>query len=134
MKETKPVQVTIVDEQNIVEMTLKATTLSDDFVDQELEDAANEWVDSHYIKGAEYFKTKRGAATPKSGFIAGANWKAKQLSTHAIEFAKWIIENYWSLDDNSMWYDRTKVHPGQHYDGSITSEQLYELWQQSKKK
>ena len=61
-----------------------------------------------------------------------ANWQKEQSATDAIEFTKWVIENYWSLANNNMWYDRTKIHPGQHYDALITGKQLYELWQQTK--
>lgn len=94
-------------------------------INQELEDAAKRSVgDLDDIVNVSAY----------NGFIEGATWKAEQSANDAIEFAKWIIENYWLLDNKGMWYDRTKVHAGQQYDQSLTSQQLYELWQQSKKK
>ena len=52
--------------------------------EQELEDAANNWIDLHYNKGVEYSKSKRGAANPKSGFIAGAKWQKEQSGNQII--------------------------------------------------
>ena len=63
-------------------------------VDQELEDAANNWIDLHYNKGVEYSKSKRGAANPKSGFIAGAKWQKEQLSIPTYEEISNIASEY----------------------------------------
>ena len=94
-------------------------------IDQELEDAADNWVDSHYNKGVEYSKAKRGAANPKSGFIAGATWKAEQVATDAVEMLQWLVEQ-----DNAIFlYEGTIQYKAS---AKELSKQLYELWQQSK--
>ena len=119
MEETKPVQVVIVDEPNILEMTLKATTLSDDFVDQELEDAAKD----HARYGGP-FSTHR--QNYEYIFIQGATWKAEQVANDAIEFAEWCSSTHYRYDP---------IYKTWRYDAdSYTSKEFYELWQQSKKK
>lgn len=98
-------------------------------IDQELEDAAKK---AYPINNLIRDSAKQ--VMLKKAFKAGANWKAEQSANDVVEFAKWIIENYWSLDNKGMWYDRTKVHAGQQYDQSLTSQQLYELWQENQKR
>lgn len=118
MEETKPVQVVIVDEPNILEMTLKATTLSDDFVDQELEDAAKD----HARYGGP-FSTHR--QNYEYIFIQGATWKAEQVATDAVEMLQWLVEQ-----DNAIFlYEGTIQYKAS---AKELSKQLYELWQQSK--
>lgn len=97
-------------------------------VDQTLEDAA----EKASLRIYAYESEPRINRDAKIGFIDGAEWQKEQSANNDIEFTKWVIENYWSLANNNMWYDRTKVHPGQHYDTSITGKQLYELWQKTK--
>jgi len=95
-------------------------------IDQELEDAANNWIDLHYNKGVEYSKSKRGAANPKSGFIAGAKWQKEQSATDAMEFAEWCSSTHYRYDP---------IYKTWRYDAdSYTSKEFYKLWQQSKNK
>jgi len=96
-------------------------------VDQELEDAANNWIDSHYNKGVEYSKAKRGAANPKSGFIAGAAWQKEQSATDAVEMLQWLVEQ----DNAVLLYEGLIQHKAS---AKELSKQLYELWQQNQKK
>lgn len=91
-------------------------------VDQELEDAANNWIDLHYNKGVEYSKSKRGAANPKSGFIAGAEWQKEQSAKHAIEFAEWL-DIATKQSENRYFIERTEGY---------TYLNLYKLWLKTK--
>ena len=91
-------------------------------VDQELEDAANNWIDSHYTKGVEYSKSKRNAANPKSGFKAGANWQKEQLANDAIEFAEWL-DIATKQSENRYFIERTEGY---------TYLNLYKLWLKTK--
>lgn len=66
------------------------------------------------------------------GFIAGTEWQKEQSAIDAIEFAEWVIQNFWSFSEkDKSWYNRTEVAPGKEYKNK-TSQQLYELWQKSK--
>jgi hypothetical protein len=65
-------------------------------------------------------------------FKAGAEWQKEQSATDAIEFATWVIQNFWSFSEkDKSWYNRTEVAPGKEYKNK-TSQQLYELWEKSK--
>ena len=110
------------------EYMLSAKELQEYQVDQELEDAADNWVDSHYNKGVEYSKAKRGAANPKSGFIAGAEWQKEQSANDAIEFSKWWF-------NNGFTYNRKENHWRKYpSEKRFTDGEMIELFIISKKK
>lgn len=84
-------------------------------INQELEDAAE-----------YYYPTDNGQwAHPayKDAFKKGVNWKSEQLSTHAIEFANWLLGEAYR-----EWNKRASLPLEEAH------KQLYELWQQSKNK
>jgi hypothetical protein len=86
--------------------------------DKELEDAAN--------------LSAPGSLYGRFHFKAGATWQEQQEANNAIEFATWVIQNFWSFSEkDKSWYNRTEVAPGKEYKNK-TSQQLYELWQKSK--
>lgn len=122
LKLTPDNEVVIVDEPNIVEMTLKATTLSDDFVDQELQDVANKYAGS-IVEKIDPDDISLSSLDLALAVKFGADWKAEQVANDSIEFAEWT--HAWSFDKiNKIWSSSN----GQEY----TSKQLYELWQQRK--
>lgn len=87
-------------------------------VDQELEDAANNWIDSHYNKGVEYSKSKRNAANPKSGFKAGAEWQKER----SFSLMRWANLNDYTLSSEG-WIQDTDSKP-------ISDQELYSKWLQ----
>jgi hypothetical protein len=65
------------------------------------------------------------------GFIAGAEWQKQQEANNAIEFAVWTHENRWAcLNNEPMWYNKSRVY--QYKTECLTTQQLYELWKQTK--
>lgn len=91
-----------------------------DSVDQELEDAA--------IKSVGEIEDIVGSAI-YNAFIEGATWKAEQSANDAIEFADWCEDNYWPTLQTGKWRAEFSSE-----DELLTTKQLYELWQQNKKK
>jgi hypothetical protein len=66
-------------------------------------------------------------------FKAGADWQKEQLANNAIEFAIWTHQNLWAcLNNEPTWYNKSRVY--QYKTECLTSQQLYELWQESKNK
>lgn len=130
-------EVVIVNEPNILEMTLKATTLSDDFVDQELEDA----VKAEYLKMFPYptsddSKQILECLSKQSGFkqgaVFGADWKGKQIANDTMEFVDWILKTRYLPDlSGEVWL--SDFGPDGHVK-PFTTKELYDIWQQSKKK
>jgi hypothetical protein len=115
------------------------TNLLDVFPDEdkELEEAAKEWVDSFYQKEKEYSKVGRNKCSPQSGFIAGAEWQKEQSANEAIEFAEWTRsqEDLGYIPEDKIWGYVTRDENGEFTDDTeYTSKQLYELWQQLRKK
>ena len=64
-----------------------------------VEVAAEKWIDSHYNKGVEYSKAKRGACNPNNAFIAGAEWQ-KEQNKPSIPTDKEIEEKSKSIGNN----------------------------------
>jgi hypothetical protein len=93
-------------------------------VDQELEDAAND-----YITGEE---KQSFALTPilrvvKHAFIAGAAWQKEQSATDAVEMLQWLVEQ----DNAVLLYEGLIQHKAS---AKELSKQLYKLWQKNQKK
>ena len=65
-------------------------------------------------------------------YIEGRLDERNKSANNAIEFATWVIQNFWSFSEkDKSWYNRTEVAPGKEYKNK-TSQQLYELWEKSK--
>ena len=94
--------------------------------DKELEEAANKYSpDPLYEEQWEF-------GDVINGFKDGANWQKEQSAIDAIEFAEWVIQNFWSFSEkDKSWYNKTEVAPGKEYKNK-TSQQLYELWKKTK--
>jgi len=95
-------------------------TRSSKIIDQELEDAA--------IKSVGEIEDMAGMVG-YNGFKKGADWKAEQSANDAIEFADWCEDNYWPTAQTGKWRAEFSSE-----DELLTTKQLYELWQQNKKK
>lgn len=68
------------------------------------------------------------------GFKAGAEWQEQQSANQAVEFADWLCENGWASSP-PMWVNGEASDDcigGQGTYTELTSQQLYELWLQTK--
>jgi hypothetical protein len=87
-------------------------------VEQELEDAAEEYVSKEY---PQYIAPKQ----LEELFIAGATWQKEQSATDAIEMLQWLVEQ-----DNAIFlYEGTIQHKAS---AKELSKELYELWKSKK--
>lgn len=96
--------------------------MGEKIIDQELEDAAND-----YITGEE---KQSFALTPilrvvKHAFKAGAAWHEEQSATDAVEMLQWLVEQ----DNAVLLYEGLIQHKAS---AKELSKQLYKLWQKSK--
>lgn len=67
------------------------------------------------------------------GWEANTKWQEQQSANEAIEFAIWTHQNLWAcLNNEPMWYNKNRVY--QYKTECLTTQQLYELWQESKNK
>ena len=106
-------------------------------VDQELEDAAK----AEYLKRFPYptsdnSKQELECLSKQSGFkqgaVFGAAWKAEQVANDTMEFIDWILKMRYLPDlSGEVWL--SDFGPDGHVK-PFTTKELYELWQQSKKK
>jgi hypothetical protein len=87
-------------------------------INQELEEAAKEWVDSFYQKEKEYSKVGRNKCNPQSGFIAGAEWQKEQSITDTIEFTQWLTK-YVILRSQDLWWYKGKDY---------SSIEMFNIW------
>jgi hypothetical protein len=95
---------------------------------QELEDAALSYFMLHPLPNMQH--------KIENAFKAGANWQKEQSATDGIEMLQWLCENCWT-GAPPMW---TNGEASSDCDGGkstyteLTPKQLYELWQQLRKK
>lgn len=100
-------------------------------IDQELEDAFKDlYKDTHHTAWELLNNPIHPLYSALLNFKAGATWKAEQSANDAIEFHEWMLDNncYYSGEkvDKTSWY---------RYNGKdYLLKQLYDLWQQNKKK
>jgi hypothetical protein len=67
----------------------------------------------------------------EQGIIAGANWQKEQSATDAIEFLEWAHTNVTAgrqHADTVIW----RLDIEKHDSNNLTTQQLYELWKQTK--
>ena len=131
IKLTEDNEVVIVDEPNILEMTLKATTLSDDFVDQELQDVANNYA-GDVVEKIDPDGISLSSLDLALAVKFGADWKAEQVANDTMEFIDWILKMRYLPDlSGEVWL--SDFGPDGHVK-PFTTKELYGIWQQSKKK
>jgi len=96
---------------------------------KKLEDAAKEHIDAK-MGGSKYRLESPNDAymtARMQSFKDGATWKTEQVTNDAIEMLQWLVEQ-----DNAIFlYEGTIQHKAS---AKELSKELYELWQQSKKK
>ena len=131
MKVTPDNEVVIVDEPNILEMTLKATTLSDDFIDQELQDVANNYAGS-IVEKIDPDGISLSSLDLALAVKFGADWKAEQVANDTMEFIDWILKMRYLPDlSGEVWL--SDFGPDGHVK-PFTTKELYDIWQQNKSK
>jgi hypothetical protein len=94
-----------------------------------VETAAFGYVKDKYIPLDKAYGSKEEMGSVKAGFIAGAKWQEQQEANDAIEFADWLFENTYEL----RWKNNSKRYLSKDAN-AYSSQQLYEIWQQSKNK
>lgn len=129
LKLTPDNEVVIVVKPNILEMTLKATTLSDDFVDQELQDVANNYAGS-IVEKIDPDGISLSSLDLALAVKFGADWKAEQVANDTMEFIDWILKMRYLPDlSGEVWL--SDFGPDGHVK-PFTTKELYDIWQQSK--
>jgi hypothetical protein len=101
-----------------------------------IETAAFGYVKDKYIPLEKAYGSKEEMGSVKAGFIAGATWQEQQEANNAIEFADWLCENGWSSSP-PMWVNGEASDDylgGQGTYTELTTQQLYEIWQEAKNK
>lgn len=94
--------------------------------DKELEMAAEQYTAGNSL---EYAYMQEIPA-----FKAGAEWQKQQSATDDIEFAIWTHENKWTtINKEPLWYNKDRYYQYQDKTECLTSQQLYKLYQQTKK-
>jgi len=102
--------------------------------------AANEYADYNVFQfNGNLFSNNNDEAgnaykCSTESFKAGARWQEQQSANEAVEFADWLLGNNWQ-NTGIRWY---KIHSAKSNINNTsencykTSQQLYELWLQTK--